>query len=111
MKKEFIKDNNEIRRCEANIAKMNIFEYMYCYLFQWNSLRLLFWDYVIVNLWEAIKNLGFVMFNLIQFIFTPVCLPIISYLDIKRSKEYVAKCNEKRNKLNKNKTDIKNSLD
>lgn len=91
MKKDYIMDGKVVRKCDVNISKMNMFEYMYYEIFQWKIYQKLISGYVIENLIESLKYLGAFLFSLVQVILLPIILPISSISTINKSK---ANCNK-----------------
>lgn len=91
MKKEYIRDDGKIRNCNSNIAKMNIFEYMWMDVFRNGFFSTMFKYYILENGIEAAKYLGAFLLNLIMFILFPVALTIRAYSNIKSAKKSVEK--------------------
>ena len=90
--KDFIMDNNIIRWCNSNIAKMNIFEYIYYYLFIWRaSIKDI--KYTFLNIFElllqGLEGICLLIVNIIIIIFYPVSLMITGLLRIKEAKREV----------------------
>ena len=108
MKKEFIIDDNKVRKCDSNISKMNIAEYIYYSIFHWNFFGNLLINYIGENLIESIKYFGAFLINTIILILTPVMLPISAYKSIKNAKVICEKSNSKGTKIDKE--DFKNKL-
>lgn len=81
--KNYIRDNGKVRNCPANLAKMNVFEYIYYYKFK-NIISNIFWSF---------KNYPFdirLYIGLILLIaFFPLNLFIISYFEIRENKKFV----------------------
>lgn len=90
MKKDFIYDDDVVRDCIANIAKMNIFELMrynpreafspvteFVYLFK-----------------ESVAGLSLFLVNLIFFLLFPITIPLHSYFVIRDAKKQVEKHNK-----------------
>lgn len=90
MKKDYLLDDGKIRRCDLNIAKMNIFEYSLLMITEWNYFK---------DMFEALQN-TFVEFckmsfyfivNLIFLIFSPITLLVLAFIKIKKAKKTVEK--------------------
>lgn len=108
MKKDFIVDDNKVRKCDLNISKMNIAEYIYYSIFHWNFFSELLIGYIGENLIEAIKYFGAFLINTLIFILTPIRLPISAYLSIKNAKTICEKTKLKGVKIDKE--DFKSKL-
>lgn len=93
MRKEFIRDGKRIRRCYSNEAKMNMLEYVYCYIFHWEH-----YQYMILGildlLKEAIINVFALTINLIFLILSPIILPIVALKRIKYARKIIIKVEE-----------------
>ena len=90
MKKDFIRDEGKIRQCESNIAKMNIFEFIYCYVFNWGYFKDIL-SYTTECFTEFFKYGGALAYNLLFLIFTPITLVLCAIVRIKKAKE---RCNK-----------------
>lgn len=101
MKKDFIKDDKKVRRCDANISKMNIGEYIYYSIFHWNFFGNLLIGYIIENLIECIKYFGAFLINTMMLLISPIMLPITAYNSIKRAKKICKKTKLKSTKIDK----------
>lgn len=88
MNKDFIKDEDKIRRCDLNISKMNVFEYIYCHIFYWGYFKEIY-DNISENLIEFLKHGFALIYVLIFLIFTPLTLTLAAIIHIKRSKKWV----------------------
>lgn len=86
MKKKYIKDNNRVRSCDANIIKMNPFEYCYYNIFHWSFFQNRI-DRLFEQLIEGIKNLFFFLINIFITIFHIIFMPIFAYFEIKKIKK------------------------
>lgn len=83
-KKEYIKDNNKIRKCPANISKMNIFEWVYYDFKDWNEL-----SNIKYHLYISLKDICFGTLNLISILLLPISILINATLSIYRAKKEV----------------------
>lgn len=101
MKKDYILDDKKVRKCDSNISKMNVAEYMYYDIFHWNYLGGLLTGYILGNLIEIIKYFGAFLVNTIIFLLTPLILPIIAYISIKKAKKECLDYNPKGVKVDK----------
>lgn len=86
MKKDYLMEDGKVRRCDLNISKMSIPEYMYFYVFHWGRIGSLLKDYIFSALIESLKYAGVFIINLILFICTPILLPFTAYKAIKQAK-------------------------
>ena len=81
MKKEYIRDNEKVRLCSSNIAKMNILEGMY-----YMRLRL------IENIIQAINDCVehyYVIVNALAIFIVPIWYPIVVIYEIHKAKKEV----------------------
>jgi len=85
MKKEFIKDDEKVRECISNIAKMNIFEWMY---YRREIILRTFFDalYLIV---EGSSKLIFGLIQIWFIILFPITFPIGAYINIRNAKKEI----------------------
>ena len=90
MKKDFIRDEGKIRKCDSNLSKMNIFEFIYCYVFYWG-----YFNQILSYIWESAKESANYLFgltyNLIVFLLTPITLILCAIIQIRNAKE---RCNK-----------------
>lgn len=93
MKKDFIRDEGKVRYCDSNMSKMNIFEFMYYYIFHWGYFLEIF-SYVAESFVEFFKNGFRLIWNLIFLIFTPITLPLCAITRIRNAKKWVEKANK-----------------
>ena len=85
--KDFIRnDNGKIRNCDANIAKMNIFEYLIYKRFFISTMKDNF-GYTL----DLFKELGLFILFILLLIVAPISFPIIAYLHIRESKKNIIK--------------------
>lgn len=98
LKKEYIKDNNKIRKCTANISKMNIFEWIYYDFRYWNELKNMKYYFCenigylflsIENLFLSIANLFLSIVELLTIILFPITILISATISIYRAKKEV----------------------
>lgn len=89
MKKEFIRDDGIVRNCVANIAKMNIFEFMW---YNWREAFSPVTEFVYF-LKESVAGLSLFLANLAIFILFPITIPLHSYFVIRDAKKQVEKHN------------------
>ena len=68
MKKDFIRDDGKIRKCDSNLSKMNIFKFIYCYVFHWGYFRQIF-SYIYESSKESFGSLFCLLYNLIVLFF------------------------------------------
>lgn len=87
MKKDFIKDGKIVRRCDANISKMNIAEYVYYSLFHWHWFKILIIDYILPSLIESLKYLGISISNILILLLSPIMLPVTGLFSIQKAKK------------------------
>lgn len=83
MKKEFIRDDDKVRRCVSNIAKMNVFELIY-------YRRDMLWRSIVESVGTFVEGCIMVLFSLINFailIAFPITLPIVAWWQIRRAKK------------------------
>lgn len=90
MKKDFIRDEGKIRKCDSNLSKMNIFEFIYCYVFHWRYFKEIL-SYITECFAEFFKYGGALVCNLLFLIFTPITLVLSAIIQIKNAKE---RCNK-----------------
>ena len=82
--KNYIRDDGKMRLCSSNIAKMNIFEWM------WYSDRLKSTlIYSLEQLKEGLILLGSGIINIASIIAFPVIYPVVAYFEIRRAKKEV----------------------
>lgn len=89
-RKKFIRGNKgenydetlPVRKCTENIAKMNIFEYIYFDFKYWSKHKSLLY---VIN--ESIKDIARGLFVVLQIPFIPIGLIFEAYLAIKRCKK------------------------
>lgn len=81
--KNYIRDNNKVRLCDSNIAKMNIFEVMYYYRYTMIE--------DILSLISKIKELIIPILILLLF---PISYLILAYIRIYQAKKEVKRCNK-----------------
>ena len=74
--KDYMKDNGKVRICTSNVAKMNIFEWMW-----YNRFRLK------KAIRETLDNCVHTTLNTSILIFLPMTYPIIAYFRIKNAKK------------------------
>lgn len=86
MKKDFIVDEGIIRRCDSNLSKMNIFEFMYFYIFHWGYFRQIF-SYIYECLKEFLSYGFGLVYNIIVLLFTPITLISCAIIQIKNAKK------------------------
>ena len=86
MNKEFIRDNDKVRCCRSNIAKMNVFEYIYYELFHWEFFQDAFYC-LSKSFKEFIKNGGVFFYNLVFILFSPITIIIMAFVRVKNAKE------------------------
>ena len=87
--KDYIKDNNRVKMCYSNIAKMNIFESMYYHRFvMYNN---------IIDTINDIKENWFILINIFIILILPLVYPFMSYWEIRRAKKEVEQCNAGKN--------------
>lgn len=84
LKKEYIKDNNKIRKCPANISKMNIFEWVYYDFKDWNEL-----SNIKYHLYISLKDICLGTLNLISILLLPISILINAILSIYRARKEV----------------------
>ena len=84
LKKEYIKDNNKIRKCPANISKMNIFEWVYYDFKDWNEL-----SNIKYHLYISLKDICFGTLNLISILLLPISILINATLSIYHARKEV----------------------
>lgn len=84
--KEYIRDNNRVRRCPSNISKMNIFEWVYYDFKDWNELGNMKYYFL-----ESIKFLFLGTVNLLSVILFPITICINAILSMYRAKKEVKK--------------------
>lgn len=108
MKKDFIIDDDRVRKCDSNISKMNILEYVYYSIFHWNFVGNILIYYIGENLLESFKYFGAFLVNTMLFILSPIILPISAYTSIKSAKKRCAKSKTKSTKIDTE--DFKNNL-
>jgi len=84
LKKEYIKDNNKIRKCSANVSKMNIFEWVYYDFIDWNEL-----SNIKYHLYISLKDICFGTLNLISILLLPISILINATLSIYRARKEV----------------------
>jgi len=84
LKKEYIKDNNKIRKCSANVSKMNIFEWVYYDFKDWNEL-----SNIKYHLYISLKDICFGTLNLISILLLPISILINATLSIYRARKEV----------------------
>ena len=87
--KKFIYDDGKVRRCTSNIAKMNVFEWIYFYIKDWGCFRDIwyFFNEMLFKLIDGFKNIGLFVINIIMLIFLPVTLFVAGYLEIKKARK------------------------
>ena len=73
-RKEFILDDGKVRHCTANFARMNIWQYMWYQLFQWNILGRSLATFA-KQLIEGLSILTQAMFELLVVVLFPIFLP------------------------------------
>lgn len=94
MKKDFIMDNEKVRNCAANIAKMNAFEYVYYDFKDWDAMRNFPSDFMdIVK--EFFKATFCLFVNILSLVFFPVVLLVHAQYEINKSKKFCAKYEKK----------------
>lgn len=88
MKKDFIKDEGRIRNCDSNLAKMNLIEFAYCYVFHWGYFKKVF-GYI----WECMNEFlkyGFgIIYNTTVLLLTPITLLLCGFFQIKNAKKRI----------------------
>lgn len=90
MKKEFIKDEGRIRRCDSNLSKMNIVEFMYCHVFHWRYFEEIL-GYIIECVKESAEYISGLIINLVFLLFTPITLILCAIVQIRNAKK---RCNK-----------------
>jgi hypothetical protein len=81
--KDFIRDDGKVRNCTSNIAKMNIFEWMWYR----NDMIVKNLQESIILLCEGIKFIIVGIINLLLVICLPITYPIGAYLNIRDAKK------------------------
>lgn len=84
MKKEFIMDDNEVRDCDYNVAKMNVFECFYYLGFD------MFKGYI-SGLFDFWKEFCAFIFGFIILPISPIIIFIVCFRKIKNAKRDVSK--------------------
>lgn len=92
VKKEYIKDNNKIRKCPANISKMNIFEWVYYSFKDWNEL-----SNIKYHLHTSLKDICFGILNLICILSLPISIFIGATFSIYYAKKEVKQYEDSKN--------------
>lgn len=92
VKKEYIKDNNKIRRCPANISKMNIFEWVYYDFKDWNELSNMKY-----HLRTSLKDVCLGTLNLICILLLPISILIAATFSIHHAKKEVKRYENSKN--------------
>lgn len=96
--KNYIKDDGKIRRCDANIAKMNVFEY------HWYHIR--YWHYYRTEMYNLRLLLACIAEGIIALLWLPVfffdlIIPVIeltvAQFKIKNARKELAKYKSKEN--------------
>lgn len=84
--KNYIKDDNKIRNCYTNIAKMNLLELMYCRLFlwNWNIISILIED--LEDVIGGFKSLLKFIWDIFKIILLPITLIVTSAITLKQIK-------------------------
>lgn len=77
-----------VRNCSSNVSKMNVFEWCYYKVFHWGYFSEAF-GLMFEQGCEVVKNLVYLIINIIATILTPFVLIIMAYNDIKRSQHEV----------------------
>lgn len=89
MKKEYILDDGKVRKCDSNLAKMNIFEFIHYYVFHWGYFKQIF--AYIYECFKCVLEYGFGLFyNVVLLLFTPITLIVCAIIQIRNAKK---RCN------------------
>lgn len=83
--KDYIRDGGKVRRCPANILKMNIFEYMYFDVFHWGCFNSLI-RYLTDSFKQFIEGIFYFIINVIMLMIFPIMLIIRAIVGIKENK-------------------------
>ena len=94
MKKDFIRDDGIVRDCVSNIAKMNIFEFMW---YNWREAFSPATEFI-YSFKELFSGLSMFVSSLIFFILIPISAPMHSYFVIKNAKKRVKEYNKRMEK-------------
>lgn len=90
MEKEFILDGKKVRDCHINIAKMNVFEYVYYSFKDWDIMKR--FCYVFMDAAKEFFNAALVFFgNILSLVFFPIVFLIFAQREINVSKKICAK--------------------
>jgi len=81
--KEYIRDDGKVRECTSNIAKMNIFEYM----FYRKAIILRTLRDSLQNLFEGLHLVVYGVINLLIILTLPISYPLAAYMNIRRAKK------------------------
>lgn len=79
--KEYIRDDGKVRNCDSNIAKMNVFEYMY---YMRHTLK----DNIVSTIQEFLDN-WHILVNMLLIIALPIYYPIMAIEHIRSAKKSV----------------------
>ncbi|HID0767998.1 TPA: hypothetical protein ACXDAZ_002527 [Clostridium botulinum] len=84
--KNYIKDDDKIRNCYTNIAKMNLLELMYCRLFlwDWNIISMLLED--LEDVIDGFKSLLKFIWDILKIVLLPITLIVTSAIILKQIK-------------------------
>lgn len=94
MSKNFIFDNGKVRNCCSNIAKMNVFEYIYYDFKDWGAMRNFSCDFM--NIVKEFFKATFCLFvNILSLVFFPIVLLAHAQYKINESKKFYAKYTKK----------------
>lgn len=87
---KYILDDNKVRECAANIAKMNILEHVYYSIFHWGYFQHSIYKVLknLLKLIEAILGLGLEVIKLITF---PIFIVVYAVLRIRTNKKWIEK--------------------
>lgn len=90
MKKDFLMDNNKVRNCYSNVAKMNAFEYIYYDFKDWGAMKNFPREFM-----DTMKTFFEVFFcflaNIFSLVFFPVVLLFNAQHEINRAKKFCKK--------------------
>lgn len=86
MKKDFITDEGKVRKCDSNLVKMNIFEFIFYYIFHWGYFRQIF-SYIYESTKGFLSYSFSLFYNITCFLFTPITLIACAVIQIKEAKK------------------------
>lgn len=84
--KNYIYNNGKIKKCPANILKMNPFEWCYYSIFHWN-----YFERKLSEIWDLLKEILIDILSIFGILITTLFMPISAYYILKEDRKYWGK--------------------